>query len=950
MRRLNPRAPIIDAATITGADGSTLGNGCDIYADKAFWVQDECGKKYLMIEIEQEGGDSYYTFHSSCGVPPAGTSLTITAKCDVTSNWIKYDSLDGGCAEEPTGTITGTVWSDDCDGIQNYETTVVKGDPIFTHSVTYESVTCTQANVDCYGDWKSTGWDVIDLVVGGAQGHRGNAHDNTIVELDKGGAWTRNFSVEDGGSYCLSFDVYKNSWISTENNTFDVKINGVVVETVTASADGKIELTVDLADGHNQISFVSKSCVWGLGAGLDNVNFAPLVEETVFTEMPKEGVTIILLDANGVEVATTVTDADGNYTFSDVPEGDYQVMGVAPDGTKFTIKDAGSDDSIDSDVGSDGKSDMITVTGGETVDIDLGLCDEPDPASISGRYFLDLNRNDVDDGEPGLPGITVTLLDKDGNPAVDMDGAPVDPVVTGAGGTYNFDNLPAGTYQVKFTDPSGLTLVQPNQGADDTIDSDAIDAGAGMSVIEGITVAEGEHSADNDGGVYIPLGALSGRYFMDENKNNVDDNEPGIAGVTVVLYDDLGAPVATQTTGPDGSYKFENLSGGMYSVVFSGPAELELVEQDFGDDDRIDSDAFDLGSGMSRIIDIQVFPGSETPDNDAGVRVANVLPCAYDDEGDGCADEPITVDLSDNYSDADSASVGITMIDGIAIADGETVELSNGVFATLDGDTFIFDGEEAYKDLNIGEHETTTVSYTVEDSDGGKATADIDLTFCGDANDVASLDAGLKAADPMTVTFSLQYVNAAEFVDAYTLDLLTSTNADIPLGTYAQAYCIDSAQDIDFTTITTANVYVATEANAAAVSDVIDTGNLDLVNWLLNNDMTQVDNLDGNGLNFTDFEVQEAIWVLMNGETTFINNPLLTDPQYQDNENGVRDGDEIGTLQNVNEIVQIAQHYGEGFEAGDGDIVGLILDPTSPVEQQQPFIIGVEFDKIDCLC
>ena len=35
--------------------------------------------------------------------------------------------------------------------------------------------------------------------------------------------------------------------------------------------------------------------------------------------------TVVLLDANGDVVATTTTDASGNYTFSGLPDGTYTV-------------------------------------------------------------------------------------------------------------------------------------------------------------------------------------------------------------------------------------------------------------------------------------------------------------------------------------------------------------------------------------------------------------------------------------------------------------------------------------------------------------------------------------------------------------------------------------------------------------------------------------------------
>ena len=37
------------------------------------------------------------------------------------------------------------------------------------------------------------------------------------------------------------------------------------------------------------------------------------------------GVTVVLYDSNGNVVATTTTDATGNYSFADLPDGAYTV-------------------------------------------------------------------------------------------------------------------------------------------------------------------------------------------------------------------------------------------------------------------------------------------------------------------------------------------------------------------------------------------------------------------------------------------------------------------------------------------------------------------------------------------------------------------------------------------------------------------------------------------------
>jgi len=98
-------------------------------------------------------------------------------------------------------------------------------------------------------------------------------------------------------------------------------------------------------------------------------------------------------------------------------------------------------------------------------------------------------------------------------------------------------------------------------------------------------------------------------------------------------------------------------------------------------------------------------------------------------------------------------------------------------------------------------------------------------------------------------------------------------------------------------------------------------------------------------------EVQEAIYILLNGDTFFINNPAYG-TVFLDNNNGVRDGTERATAQNAHEIADLALSLGNGFVAHEGQLLGLILDPTSPDYQDQPFIFGVSFDlfREDCLC
>ncbi len=65
-------------------------------------------------------------------------------------------------------------------------------------------------------------------------------------------------------------------------------------------------------------------------------------------------VEVELLDENGKSLAKTTTDSNGKYQFDNLDNGDYQVKFTIPEDYVVTVKDAGGDDTKDSDPDSDG--------------------------------------------------------------------------------------------------------------------------------------------------------------------------------------------------------------------------------------------------------------------------------------------------------------------------------------------------------------------------------------------------------------------------------------------------------------------------------------------------------------------------------------------------------------------------------------------------------------------
>jgi hypothetical protein len=117
-------------------------------------------------------------------------------------------------------------------------------------------------------------------------------------------------------------------------------------------------------------------------------------------------------------------------------------------------------------------------------------------AGIGDFVWFDDSRNGIQDlGEPGVPGVTVNLMDCTGN-ILGTD-------VTDANGLYWFGDLTPGNYKIQFILPTGYLFSPQDQGTNDAIDSDP-------DVLTGITacteLVSGEADSTWDAGIYLPEG------------------------------------------------------------------------------------------------------------------------------------------------------------------------------------------------------------------------------------------------------------------------------------------------------------------------------------------------------------------------------------------------------------------------------------------------------------
>ncbi len=232
----------------------------------------------------------------------------------------------------------------------------------------------------------------------------------------------------------------------------------------------------------------------------------------------------VFTDASGTRVLTageaapTLTDADGNYLFDNLLPGDYYVVvptaptaaPLSSNNTGIAFTETDPDDNLDNDdegvqaggSGAGTRSGTVTLALGDEPVNGAGAGAETDqgnmqddafdsngnmtldfgffaPVIVGDTAFVDLDGDGLQTpGEPGIGGVTVALLDIDGDTVmVDADGMMITGVTTtAADGSYLFDNLPPGVYSVSFDISTAdnaefYAFTMPNAG-DDADDSD----------------------------------------------------------------------------------------------------------------------------------------------------------------------------------------------------------------------------------------------------------------------------------------------------------------------------------------------------------------------------------------------------------------------------------------------------------------------------------------------
>jgi large repetitive protein len=536
----------------------------------------------------------------------------------------------------------------------------------------------------------------------------GNAITPVVTQTDAFGNY--NFGDLAPGTYTVTesqpagyAEVSTSAGTAGGNDATQNVISGIVIGSTTTAAN------YDFVEGYSSIA----------GTVYEDLNDNGVQDSG---EPGIGGIDVVLTGTNpdgSITPITVQTDADGNYLFDDLRAGTYVVSEPNQPAGLNDGKDAAG--SVGGTATNPGDQISAIALG---VDVDATSYDfgEIRPAAISGKV--------TDENGTPISGVSMTLT------GVDDLGNPIAPVVvvTDAAGNYSFTGLRPGAYSVTESQPAGY-----GNGSETSPTGNV----SGVNVITNLVIAAGGSLPNND--FVETFSSIAGTVYVDVNGNGVQDaNEPGLPGVTVRLNgtDPNGAITeVVATTGPGGTYLFDNLLAGNYTITETTPTAFN---------DGIDAAGSAGGTAVNpgdEINSISLPSGTDAVDYDFG-EIGTVLSGTVyvDDDRDGAIDPS---------EDARVGGVTIILLDSGGREVARTTTLPDGSYLFVGipaGDYRVIEEQPArYGTTTVNQLAVTVPTGGLTGVDFGEDLGAISNLVFDDLNGNGTQDAGEPGVAGVTV-------------------------------------------------------------------------------------------------------------------------------------------------------------------------------------------------------
>ncbi len=356
---------------------------------------------------------------------------------------------------------------------------------------------------------------------------------------------------------------------------------------VTASREFAVDDARNVTD--KNIGVITEGTIGG--TAFMDLNYNGVLDED---EPGLPGVTVeIIKISNAKSQGKAVTDSKGRFAITNLRGGDYRVRAILPnDGTIFS---ATSDE--DFDVGNhfvqrEGRREYsvepVTIENGEAAEVVIGAARG---AKLSGKVYVDEDFDGKLAGsEKGVSGIDVLLKD--------ADGVAVAQTSTNAKGLYAIGDVMPGSYTLWMERKPSFDFTRYTGDTDESANRIAT-MQDGYGVSEAFDVEMGKDISGLNGGI-LRSSSVAGMVFSDANDNGMQDaEETGLYGVTVRLYSEDAKIDRTQTTADNGTFLFEGVMPGRYTVTYQLPEHVEFAGGAHGTDSEWTSAQFSITAGDS---------------------------------------------------------------------------------------------------------------------------------------------------------------------------------------------------------------------------------------------------------------------------------------------------------------------------------------------------------------